>query len=57
MAIGCDVDYPIHISDQENMIDLMRKNVKLNGLESRVIGLVLNWCVLLFDWLLPEVFP
>jgi hypothetical protein len=43
--MGCKVDRPIYITDQENMIDLMRKNIRLNNLESRVKGLVLNWYV------------
>ena len=45
VAIGCKVDRPIYITDQENMIDLMRKNIRLNNLESRVKELVLNWSV------------
>lgn len=43
VAIGCSVDNPIYITDQENMLSLMEQNVKLNGLESRVVPLVLNW--------------
>lgn len=43
VAIGCEVDQAIYITDQENMLELMEKNVILNGLESRVIPLVLNW--------------
>ena len=45
VAMGCKVDRPIYITDQENMIDLMRKNIRLNNLESRVKELVLNWYV------------
>jgi tRNA1(Val) A37 N6-methylase TrmN6 len=45
VAMGCKVDRPIYITDQENMIDLMRKNIRLNDLESRVKELVLNWSV------------
>jgi hypothetical protein len=43
--MGCKVHRPIYITDQENMIDLMRKNIRLNNLESRVKELVLNWYV------------
>lgn len=43
VAIGCEVNNEILITDQENMIELMRKNISLNGLESRVKELVLNW--------------
>lgn len=45
VAIGCPVDYPIYITDQDNMLELMQKNIALNGLESRVVSLVLNWFV------------
>ena len=47
VAIGCTVDNPIYITDQENMLSLMEQNIKLNGLESRVTPLVLNWYVYL----------
>ncbi|CZR60371.1 related to putative N2,N2-dimethylguanosine tRNA methyltransferase [Phialocephala subalpina] len=43
VALKFKLDHPIYISDQENMIDLMRKNITLNGLESRVKELVLSW--------------
>lgn len=43
VAIGCELENEILISDQENMIDLMRKNIELNGLESKAKELVLNW--------------
>ncbi len=43
VAIGCEVNHPIYVTDQENMIDLMVKNIALNGLESCVKSLVLNW--------------
>jgi protein N-lysine methyltransferase METTL21A len=43
VAIGCHVDNPICITDQENMLSLMEQNIKLNALESRVVPLVLNW--------------
>ncbi|KAG4443457.1 hypothetical protein IFR05_001027 [Cadophora sp. M221] len=43
VAIGCRLDNTLYISDQENMVELMHKNIELNGLESRVKELVLNW--------------
>ncbi|KAI9048516.1 hypothetical protein LZ554_007349 [Drepanopeziza brunnea f. sp. 'monogermtubi'] len=43
VAVGCELDHPIYTSDQENMVDLMQQNIKLNGLESRVKEIVLNW--------------
>lgn len=43
VALGCDLSHSLYITDQENMMNLMRQNVILNGLESRVTPLVLNW--------------
>ncbi|KAH7419925.1 putative methyltransferase-domain-containing protein [Cadophora sp. MPI-SDFR-AT-0126] len=43
VAIGCRLDHTLYITDQENMMELMHKNIELNGLESRVNELVLNW--------------
>ncbi|KAG4417441.1 hypothetical protein IFR04_009394 [Cadophora malorum] len=43
VAIGCKLDHTLYITDQENMMELMHKNIVLNGLESRVKELVLNW--------------
>jgi len=43
VAIGCKLDHTLYITDQENMMELMHKNIMLNGLESRVKELVLNW--------------
>jgi len=45
VAIGCDVDEKIYITDQENMMALMEQNIKLNDLEARVVPLVLNWYI------------
>jgi hypothetical protein len=45
--MGCDTSNKILITDQENMVDLMQKNIGLNGLESRVKELILNWYVLI----------
>lgn len=45
--MACEIDRPIYISDQENMVNLMQQNIELNRLESRVKGIVLNWQVLL----------
>jgi protein N-lysine methyltransferase METTL21A len=45
VAMGCQIDNSIYITDQETMFELMGKNIALNGLESRVKELVLNWYV------------
>ncbi|EMD97817.1 hypothetical protein COCC4DRAFT_173875 [Bipolaris maydis ATCC 48331] len=43
VAIGCNVDKPVHITDQIPMFDLMERNIALNGLESRVKASVYDW--------------
>ncbi|KAI9739434.1 MAG: hypothetical protein M1818_005122 [Claussenomyces sp. TS43310] len=43
VTIGCSVALPSYITDQENMMPLMKQNVALNELSSRVQPLVLNW--------------
>lgn len=43
IARGCEVDHSIYITDQENMLSLMEKNIALNGLKSRVVPLILDW--------------
>lgn len=43
VAIGCQVDNPLYITDQENMFSLMGQNISLNNLESCVVPLILNW--------------
>lgn len=45
VALGCHVDAPMYITDQEDMLSLMEQNVALNELESRVVPMVLNWLV------------
>jgi hypothetical protein len=45
VALGCSIDNPIYITDQKNMLPLMEQNVDLNGLQFRVVSLVLNWQV------------
>ncbi|KAK7931695.1 hypothetical protein PG985_002407 [Apiospora marii] len=43
VASGCDIDQPVYVTDQVNMVPLMEKNVALNKLGSRVQPAVLNW--------------
>lgn len=43
IAIGCGVERPIYVTDQENMFSLMSQNITLNELGSRVVPLILNW--------------
>ncbi|KAK8120533.1 hypothetical protein PG999_004653, partial [Apiospora kogelbergensis] len=43
VASGCDIEQPVYVTDQVNMLPLMEKNVALNKLGSRVQPAVLNW--------------
>lgn len=43
VAVGIEIDKPIYISDQQCMVDLMHHNIALNGLESCVRELVIEW--------------
>lgn len=43
VASGCDIEQPVYVTDQVNMMPLMEKNVALNKLRSRVQPAVLNW--------------
>ncbi|KAL3424326.1 hypothetical protein PVAG01_03607 [Phlyctema vagabunda] len=43
VALGCKLNHPLLLTDQENLLDLMHHNVKLNALGSQIHPLVLNW--------------
>ncbi len=43
VALGCEVDTPIYITDQVPMLALMQKNISLNGLDGRVVAEVYDW--------------
>jgi predicted nicotinamide N-methyase len=43
VAIGCKVDTTLHITDQEPMFELMRRNIALNSLQSRVSASIYDW--------------
>jgi len=43
VALGCEVDTPIYITDQVPMFALMQKNISLNGLDGRVVAEVYDW--------------
>ncbi|RAL65431.1 hypothetical protein DID88_000998 [Monilinia fructigena] len=45
VALACDLKRPLLLSDMEVMFDLMKRNVSLNGIESKVEPLILNWQV------------
>ena len=43
MALGCKTDDMLHITDQEPMFELMKRNITLNDLESRVTASIYDW--------------
>jgi len=43
VALGCEVDRTIYITDQIPMLALMQKNIALNGLDRRVVAEVYDW--------------
>lgn len=45
VALACDLERPLLLSDMEVMFDLMKRNISLNEIESKVEPLILNWQV------------
>ncbi|KAF2846333.1 hypothetical protein T440DRAFT_458688 [Plenodomus tracheiphilus IPT5] len=43
VALGCRFQGRLHITDQEPMFDLMKRNIDLNGLNSRVVASIYDW--------------
>jgi hypothetical protein len=43
VAVGCNVTETLHITDQDEMFELMKKNIGLNDLESRVSASIYDW--------------
>lgn len=43
VALGCKIDDKLHITDQEPMFELMKRNITLNNLESRVTASIYDW--------------
>ncbi|KAI9900775.1 hypothetical protein N3K66_005037 [Trichothecium roseum] len=43
LALECGVQSRLLVTDQQEMLDLMKHNVKLNNLQSRATALILNW--------------
>jgi hypothetical protein len=42
VALGCKTD-TIHITDQQPMFDLMKRNITLNGLDAHVTASIYDW--------------
>ncbi|KAF2441856.1 hypothetical protein P171DRAFT_465466 [Karstenula rhodostoma CBS 690.94] len=43
VAIGCETDTTLHITDQEPMFELMKRNIALNNLTSKVSATTYDW--------------
>lgn len=43
IALGCEPDHVVHITDQASMLPLMKQNIALNRLEGKVAATVYNW--------------
>lgn len=43
VAIACATSTTLHITDQEPMFELMKRNIALNGLDSRVSASIYDW--------------
>jgi predicted nicotinamide N-methyase len=43
VALGCKVTKTIHITDQLPMFDLMKRNISLNNLSSKVEASIYDW--------------
>ena len=43
VAIGCKTTKTLHITDQEPMFELMKQNIALNNLESKVSASIYDW--------------
>lgn len=46
VASRCGVRSKLLLTDQDEMMELMEHNIRLNKLDTRAKALVLNWCVL-----------
>lgn len=45
VALESDPQNPMLVTDQDEMFELIRHNIKLNGLQSKAQAMVLNWYV------------
>ncbi|KAI9847136.1 MAG: hypothetical protein M1838_000993 [Thelocarpon superellum] len=43
VAQGCALRHPLYITDQQPMLDLMERNVRLNQLRGRAVPLIIDW--------------
>ncbi|KAF2720830.1 hypothetical protein K431DRAFT_329597 [Polychaeton citri CBS 116435] len=43
VALGCDLDDGVYITDQQPMLELMQQNITLNSLQAKVKAAVYDW--------------
>ena len=43
VALGCTLTTPLHMTDQLPMFELMKQNITLNGLDSKVSASIYDW--------------
>lgn len=43
VALGCETKETIHVTDQQQMLALMQRNIVLNNLQDKVKASVYNW--------------
>lgn len=55
VALACDLQHPLILSDMEVMYELMKQNIALNEVSSKVEPLILNWYALIVPSLLMNI--
>lgn len=55
VASQCGVQDQLLLTDQDEMLELMRHNIELNGLGAKARPMVLNWCVLIITYLSTSI--
>ncbi|KAK4986653.1 Protein-lysine N-methyltransferase efm6 [Elasticomyces elasticus] len=43
VALGCQLDRPVYITDQQPMFELMERNITLNNLQAEVRACIFDW--------------
>lgn len=43
VSLGCKMDRTLHITDQDPMFDLMKRNIALNNLDTSVAASIYDW--------------
>ncbi|KAK4981662.1 Protein-lysine N-methyltransferase efm6 [Elasticomyces elasticus] len=43
VALGCRLDKPVYITDQQPMLELMERNITLNNLQAKVRACIFDW--------------